>query len=918
MPPTTTPNLFRATLFSLLLLAAGASAVEARPQFSAPFLAYPIAGTGTPRSLALGDFNEDGRVDVVVHTGGANFALRFGDGAGGLAPLTAAPPACQVSATVVAADVNEDGHLDLALINGGFVSILPGTGLGTFGPRVDYPAAAMTSRLTLADLDADGHLDLAATYSSDPNGISVWRGQGDGTFVGRTEVLDLWGLPNALLAADVNEDGHLDLLSTDMVGGGMVHIFPGHGDLTFGDVLGRGAGLYPVGLTCGDLDQDGHADYVTANADMNGVTIARGRGDGTFIQTAVAVGGRPYAAAPGDFNGDGRLDLAVVNHAPNYAEAGHTVTILLADGAGSYLRFADLPVGTGPRAIEAVDLDQDGRLDLVIACDSSKYLVTLSGNGDGTFGTPRFGVDTSPLAVALGDLDRDGHADVVTLNEYNATLSVRLGQVPRAFGAPATYAVPVYPGGVALGDLNQDTFTDVLVAASGTLSFFPGDGAGHLGARVDRAVTGGLRSPVLADLDQDGRADLVVADGANSRVLVLLGNGAGGFGPPAALATPSATYAVRVVDLDGDGRPDLAAANNGAGSLSIFRGTGGGSFAPRLDYPSGNAPWDLATDDLDGDGRADIVVANDFGQTLSIFHGNGDATLTRLADVPAGPYPIAVATLDANHDGHPDLAVANAGTSTASIHYGNGDGTFTTHEEYGSGIYPRALAARDMDNDGETDVVVVNYGNSDSYSDYVAGTFTLLWNRGQPPVAVELLAFDAVRTTDGARIRWQVTEDATRHLYTLHRGAADGTRPAVTAPLTGQTRYEVIDADAPAGPVTYWLRDVAPAGGVAWHGPFELADAPPSAPRLALWPNPARGPVTLTFSLAAEATAHVAVFDAAGRQVARLVDQPLGAGTHQLVWDRRNDAGRLLRPGVYFVRFETPTINRSEKLLILN
>lgn len=906
------------TLFVVALLTTVPCVVEARVQFDAPFLATPTSTS--LRGMAVGDFNEDGRLDVAANSVfSGTFILRLGDGSGQLHAMATTGDLTRTSSTIVSGDLNHDGHLDLVLAYGpgSTICVYLGVGNGTFGPRTSFQAAGeRTVSVALADFNEDGNLDVAATTTvgDGDNHVCVWTGQGNGNLTGR---LDLFNddIPSDLVAADMNGDGHADLIYSDRYASGRLHICLGHGDGTF-DTAGWGpGGLYPIGVACGDLNGDGHMDCVVANRDDFSVTVGLSHGDGTFSGARYEVGGRPYAVAIGDFNSDGYLDLAVADSGPHYAAVGNTVTILQNTGSGLFTRFADLPVDGGPMSIQSADLTGDGHLDLVVTC--SGMMVTLIGNGDGTFGVPTFGVGTNPTALALVDLDRDGRPDVVTVNEYDATLSVRLGQPGRGFAARVDRPVPAYPAGVTTGDVNHDGFGDVVVAGDGFVSLFPGNGAGALGPRADFAVASYARSPVLADFDHDGNLDVVVAHANDSFLTIRRGDGAGGFTTPVTLMTPSAVQVVKAVDINGDGLPDLATANEGAGNLSIFRNLGGGVFAPRVDHVTGAGPRDIGSGDLDNDGKLDLIVVNAVA-SLVIFRGDGTGSLTRLADVIGVRYPQWVSVLDANHDGRLDL-LATAG-NTAALLFGNGDGTFAPPEYYGSGLIPRGGVVGDMDLDGEPDLVIPNFGNADSFTNTWPGSFTVLWNRGGEPVAVALLSFTAVRATPGARVSWEVPETATRHLYDLYRATGnDGARTAVTtAPLSGRTRYEVVDAEAPDGPVDYWLRETTPAGAVNWLGPFALGDVPLAAPSLTLGPNPARGPVTLTLGLPNDAHVRITVFDAAGRRVARLVDQPLTAGAHAIVWDRRADDGHPVRPGVYFVKLEAPAITRSEKLLLLN
>lgn len=915
------------TLLAILGLAATPLAAGARVQFEAPFFASPT--TRSPRGIAFGDFNEDGRLDFAANVRSGNFTLRLGDGSYPTGALTTSDHPASSSSAIVSGDLNHDGHLDLVLALSSVdvpssICVYLGTGKGTFGPRSDFSAASEgTDSVVLADFNEDGHLDVAAsTVSSTPTAwVCVWMGQGDGNLTGRIDLYNL-GWPSGLVATDVDEDGHEDLVFTDnWWGANLLCILPGHGDGTFAAPRPSETGLYPVGLACGDLNEDGHVDCVTANMDDDSITVDLGRGDGTFSPIKYPVGGRPCAVTIGDFDGDGDPDLAVADNHIDTTAAGNAVTILMNTGTGHFTRFADLPVCRGPNSIHTGDLNADDHPDLVLTCGQDWFLVTLLGNGDGTFNVPTFGVGMSPVGLAIGDLNQDGRGDVATVSQHDATLSVRLGLPKQMFAPTIDYPIQARPGGVTTGDVNDDGFVDVVVASDGFVSVFPGDGAGHLGARSDFAVMARARSPILADLDQNGHLDAVVGHELSGFITILWGMGAAGFAAPVTLATPSAPYAARAADFDGDGLLDLATANYGSSNLSIFRNMGGGAFAARTDYASGPRPADLDTGDFDHDGKLDLAVVNKGGAAVAIYHGDGTGGFVRLANIPGLLYPGAVAVLDANHDGRLDLAVVSSTASVVSIHYGNGDGTFGAGDYYGSGLFPRVVAVGDLNLDGEPDLAIPNFGNADSEgpTDFWPGSFAVLWNTGPPQVsAVALLSFNAMREAGGVRVNWEVAETCQFHLYQLFRCEPGGTRVAIApAPVVEGSRYELVDRDAPAGSIDYWLRATGPGGVVNWSGPVNVIGAPAAIQALTLSPNPASGRVTLSFGLSAAAAVRIVVFDAAGRLVTRVVDQPILAGRHRLEWDLRAEDGRRVTSGIYFIRLMTPTSEASEKLMIV-
>jgi hypothetical protein len=324
---------------------------------------------------------------------------------------------------VIAADFDNDGKLDIATEGGPLgngISILLANGDGTFQPHADYRKGLGPGQIVAADFDKDGKLDLVAANDSD-NSISVLLGNGDGTFQRATNYsagLDPWGL----LTADFNHDGKLDLIVGNLnTNRGAVML--GNGDGTFQRPVEFNKGTMGGGaMAAGDLDQDGNLDL--ALPDYPGrVLILLGNGDGTFQHPV------PYAAnsysqlVPADFNGDGHLDLAVLDF------LGGAVSVLLGNGDGTFKKAVEFPTSPSPLWIVTGDFDGDGRLDLGIASIPSTdlgYVSVLLGYGDGVFQMPAsFPAGEFPEGLAAGDFDGNGTLDLVVPNS-GSTVTVLL------------------------------------------------------------------------------------------------------------------------------------------------------------------------------------------------------------------------------------------------------------------------------------------------------------------------------------------------------------------------------------------------------------------------------------------------------------------------------------------------------------
>ncbi len=430
------------------------------------------------------------------------------------------------SASAVAADVNGDGARDLVftLFDAGGVSLRLSDGGGGFGQPRLYNAAALPRGLSVLDLDGDGRDDIGSVGGG---GTSVLLGLQDGRlraaqgfFVG----LD----PQFIAAADLDGDGLLDAVSIDVAQRELAFLkgLPERQFEYAGAVpLAETAQETPASFAIADFDGDGFLDVLVSASQSGDVRLLRG---GAILPPAapvagdiVPVGNGPRGLDVGDIDGDGVLDALVA------VSGGGVLRVLRGVGGGTLEAQLPIDVPDAPLAVKLADLDGDGALDAVVVTDLPAVLILRGDNQLGFELAGQFPLGALALAIQVGDLVEDGRPDVL-VGQAGITVSelVLLENLGDLDFASRGVAIGVDPGTVELVDADGDGHLDILSPlGSGRLVLLGGDGLGNfapLPTLFDRpfGVPFGTRASTLADLDGDGRAELLMVSPAMRQVWV--------------------------------------------------------------------------------------------------------------------------------------------------------------------------------------------------------------------------------------------------------------------------------------------------------------------------------------------------------------------------------------------------------------
>jgi hypothetical protein len=482
-------------------------------------------------------------------------------------------------------------------------------------------------------MNRDSHLDIIVSNYFD-NTIGIFLGFGNGTFLDQTTYsTGNYSAPISIAIGDLNNDSRLDIVVANNAGDN-IGIFLGYDNGTFSSVItySTGNGSLPYSVAIGDFNNDNRLDIVVSNTGTVNLGIFIGYGNGTFLAIITYSTGSLsglLSVVAGDFNNDGRLDVAVALAGTN------NVGVLFGNGNGTFSNQTTFPTGSGsdPCSIAIGDFNNDNQLDIAIANKGSNSFGVLLGCANGTFFSQLnyFIADGSqPVSIAVGDLNNDGRLDIMVTRSNIDNVGVFLGYVSESFLNAPSYPTGLFsqPISIAVGDFDNDTRLDVVVANNGTDNVMVLFGSGY-GTFISQTTysTGNDSNPcgvAVGDFNNDNRLDIVVANSGTHNIGIFLSNGTGTFSSQITYSTgiDSQPYSVAVLDFNNDTRLDIAVANYGSNSVGVFFGYGNGSFASQLIFNTGfdSQPFALVVGDVNNDNLTDIVATNNrYGNVDILF-----------------------------------------------------------------------------------------------------------------------------------------------------------------------------------------------------------------------------------------------------------------------------------------------------------
>ncbi|MCC7011387.1 MAG: VCBS repeat-containing protein [Planctomycetes bacterium] len=600
---------------------------------------------------------------------------------------------------VEAADFDGDGFEDLLVAhadNGQELVLLRGDAQRQLTPLVG-PSASGAIAMTSGRINTDSIRDVA--YLRANGNLVVRLGAGAGTFGGAVNVGVVSG-GTGLVAGELNLDGKLDLLAI-AASTGSAQVFTGNGlgGFTAGPTVS--CGPQPAFAQLGNLNGDAYRDLAVANLGTTSVSVLF-NGPTGFAPALTILFPQPLVALDlADLDGDGHVDIV--------AGSDDSVAIALGDGTGSFAQPLTTFVGSGSKRLVALDATGDGLLDVVVSRASAAELVVLENRGLAGFAIgERVPVANEVFDMNVGDFDGDGLADIglVTNRQWDIPW-IAWGPQQSIHRITRKATALISPTQVRAGDIDGDGDVDLVCngSLSGAVVYL--NSGGSFGTAQVLVGTQPASALELADLDGDGRLDILSAYSATGFADVYLGRANGlpqlahtqrcGVSPEAA----------SLEDFNGDGVLDCAVVNASQNNISVRLGIGGGLFTTHVNMGSAFRPFDLAALDVDADGDLDLAVST-FGSAspgLVLLSNDGSGTFA-TAGTLSSVTSHQVHAADADADGDDDLLLCSPVTREIVLLLRVAPLQFVEQRVACPSSYPRAAQFADLDADGDLDVAV--------------------------------------------------------------------------------------------------------------------------------------------------------------------------------------------------------------------
>ncbi len=723
-----------------------------------------------PFSIAIGDLDNDGKLEIATANYGSNSVSVFRNTsstgtisfASNVEFSTGSNPV-----SVAIGDLDGDGKPDLAVANGGgsSASILRNTSTpgsittGSFATNVDFFAGVSPFSVAIGDLDGDGKPEVAIANGGSST-VSVLRNTStsgsiaSSSFAASVNFTTGAG-PQCVVIGDLNSDGKPEVVTVNY-DANSISIFRNtstSGSITTSSLaspieFGAG-GVNPKSIAIGDLDGNGKLDLAVAHRTSNAISVFRNIGTGSTISYASNVNFStspfPFSVAIGDLDGDNKPDLATANF------FSASLTVIRNNKITQGITFGSIPTMVTGDAPFALLASTSSGLPLSFS-SSNTGIATVAGNivtilragtvtitasqaGDATYSAAEdvtqtlvINVIPPPTITSFAPLSGPvGTSMTITGTNFSSTLTNNIvffgatqATVTAATSTQLTVTVPAGATYSPISVLNKDKSLTAFSKASFTPTFTPAISTFNFSPKLEIVTGANARGVAISDLDGDGIPDLAVAN-LNGGLSILHNNGTTGklgratFSQLHLSASPTD---VIIGDFDSDGKPDLATPNE---ALYVYsNSSSGGIFSSNspIKFPIHTNTYSLADGDLDGDGKLDLLVVSRDAKTVSVLRKKNEngaiasGSFENLVDFTAGTFPFFVAIGDLDGDGKLDLAVTDAKDSTVSVYRNTStpgtidNNSFAARVNFKLAASLHGIAIGDLDGDGKQDIAV--------------------------------------------------------------------------------------------------------------------------------------------------------------------------------------------------------------------
>ncbi len=611
-------------------------------------------------------------------------------------------------------DINLDGKIDIvAGYDSMGILIWVGNGNGVWNAFVSPTSASKYNDITIGDINNDGKPDIVAVGTT---GIEVWSGDASGSWTGANTGLPINGEYFAVTLADIDLDGNLDIIAGTqgqifVKKGVQVYLGDGNGAWTSGDASMPDNGKY-YGVSTGDFNLDGKPDIAAAS--NNGVDVWEGDGSGnwTLRDNGLASSDSFSDIKFSDFNLDGELDIVASGSNNN------GVTVWNGNGVGSWVMTFDLPLTGTYTGVEIADINIDGYMD-IISSSTTTNEVAWSGDGSDRWFLQNSGLSSSSHStdLSIADVNNDARVDM-GLIDTNGSIILWRSSVSRTVNTWDVFNAPPSSANIRdieVFDINQDARMDISYAtASNGIEIWTGDGTGTWTNFTAPTTLREFYSLKAVDFDHDGNMDLVAT--SDRGIYAWSGDGIGTWTSRRnGLPTFSPYLGLAVADFNDDGNLDIVAGADGGG-ITVWNGNGVGSWVMTFNLPFTGSYYDVTFGDVNHDGNIDIIAADN---GIRVFLGDGnDGWIESSAGLPdtTNSYK-AVEIDDIDNDGDMDIIGADNITNGVKVWMGDGTGSWT-FDSLVTGTLSRGLGLADIDIDGKTDISSGSNGSDTGISCY--------------------------------------------------------------------------------------------------------------------------------------------------------------------------------------------------------